>query len=208
MHEMSKAVVRRMSQPGFVGTYFVGEGIDIGAGVDNLAQYGEQFPFMTALKIWDVEDGDAQYMAGVENESFDFVHSSHCLEHLHDPFIGIANWFRILRPGGHLVILVPDEDLYEQGIFPSTYNFDHKCTFTIFKPKSWSPRSVNVFDLVNHLGASAEVINIQLLNSTFRYQLPRFDQTLTPIGDSAIEFILRKRPLDEIEKGGRLPSQT
>ena len=39
---------------------------------------------------------------------------------------------------------VPDEDLYEQGQFPSTYNVDHKWTFTILKTTSWSPCSLNL----------------------------------------------------------------
>ena len=47
----------------------------------------------------------------------------------------------MLEPGGHLIVTVPDEDLYEQGHFPSDYNRDHKWTFTIHKPKSWSERS-------------------------------------------------------------------
>jgi hypothetical protein len=42
----------------------------------------------------------------------------------------------VLKPGGHLVCLVPDEDLYEQGMFPSTFNDDHKRTLTIAKKKS------------------------------------------------------------------------
>ncbi|CAN7585213.1 hypothetical protein [Polaromonas sp. LjRoot131] len=41
--------------------------------------------------------------------------------------------------------------------------------------------------------------------ATFRYGLPRFDQTLTPVGESAIEFVVRKRPDKEVEQGGRLP---
>ncbi|MBA2690435.1 MAG: class I SAM-dependent methyltransferase [Burkholderiales bacterium] len=203
MHEMSKSVVRRMSMPGFVGKYFAGDGIDIGAGPDNLAQYSEQFPLMTSLRVWDLPDGDAQYMAGVDDETFDFVHSSHCLEHLRDPLEGLSNWLRILKPGGFLIGLVPDEDLYEQGQFPSTFNSDHKHTFTIFKTKSWSPKSINVVDLVSHLGAPIEVMHIQLLHSTFRYQMARFDQTLTPIGECAIEFVFRKRTTEEMDKGGQ-----
>jgi SAM-dependent methyltransferase len=194
-----------MSTPGFVSKYFVGDGIDIGGGPDPLAQYSEQFPAMTSLRVWDLEDGDAQYMQGVGDATFDFVHSSHCLEHLHDPFEGIMNWFRILKPGGYLVVLIPDEDLYEQGIFPSTFNSDHKHTFTIFKTKSWSSKSINVFNLVSHLGPLVEVMHIQLLHATFRYQLNRFDQTLTPIGDCAIEFVFRRRAQEEIERGGRFP---
>src|SRR3546814_12230808 len=71
---------------------------------------------------------------------------------------GLRNWFRILKPGGHLIVTVPDEDLYEQGIFPSAYNPDHKWTFTIWKAASWSPKSRNLIDLVRSLGEAAEEI--------------------------------------------------
>lgn len=48
------------------------------------------------------------------------------------------------------------------------------------------------------LGESAEVEKIELLNAGYRYKLPRFDQTLTPIGECAIELIIRKRTPKEI----------
>jgi len=158
---------------------------------------------MGEVRTWDWEDGDAQYLAGVGNESFNFVHSSHCLEHMEDPLIALANWFRVLRPGGHMVIIVPDEDLYEQGIFPSTFNPDHKWTFTIFKTRSWSERSLNVIDLVRELGEAAELLRLELLFSTYRYDLPRYDQTMSPVGEAGIEFVIRKRLASEIADGGR-----
>ncbi|MGH1556812.1 hypothetical protein ACRAWD_01360 [Caulobacter segnis] len=36
---------------------------------------------------------------------------------MRDPKEALENWLRILKPGGHLVCLIPDEDLYEQGVF-------------------------------------------------------------------------------------------
>lgn len=136
MKECSKSVMRRLADPNFVNRYFVGTGIDIGGAPDPLNVYQELFPRMGEVRIWDLADGDAQLMEGVEEETFGFVHSSHCLEHLHDPGMGLVNWLRILQPGGHLVVTFPDEDLYEQGTFPSTYNADHKWTFTIHKTES------------------------------------------------------------------------
>ncbi len=43
-----------------------------------------------------------------------------------------------------------------------------------------------------------EIKKIELLDATFRYQLnqqlgqPRFDQTLTPVGECGIEFVVKK----------------
>jgi len=204
MKECSKSIIRRLSNPNFVRKYFSGNGIDIGGKPDPLILYKELFPLMGDVRTWDIEDGDAQQLNGLENESFDFVHSSHCLEHLHDPEEGIKNWFRILRAGGHLVITVPDEDLYEQSVFPSTFNHDHKWCFTIFKHNSWSEKSINIFDLLIKLGKEAQIIKIELLDSTYRYNFPRYDQTLTPIGESGVEIIVRKLTPQEIESGGVL----
>lgn len=202
MKECSKSIQRRLSDSNFLRKYFVGSGVDIGGKPDPLLLYKEFFPLVTSLVTWDWEQGDAQFLAGVVDGSLDFVHSSHCLEHLYDPAEGLKNWLRVLRYGGHLVVTVPDEDLYEQGIFPSTYNKDHKWTFTIYKSKSWSDRSINLLDLIRVLGAEAELIKIERLTSTYRHELPRYDQTITPVAECGIEFVIRKRHKLEVEMGG------
>ncbi len=206
MKECSKSISRRLANANFLTRYFVGHGLDIGGKPDPLALYVELFPRAKAIRTWDLEDGDAQFLEGIADQSYDFVHSSHCLEHLINPTEGMHNWFRVLKPGGHLIVTVPDEDLYEQGTFPSTFNKDHKWTFTIFKHDSWSGSSINLIDLVNALGSAAEIVKVELLDSTYRYRLPRFDQTLTPVGECGIEIILRKRTAEEVDYGGRKPS--
>jgi SAM-dependent methyltransferase len=131
MRECSKSITRRLADHNFQRRYFVGKGVDIGGKPDPLSLYTHVFDHMTEVRVWDKEDGDAQYMNGVPDEHFDFVHSSHCLEHLVDPLVGLKNWLRVTRPGGYIVVTVPDEDLYEQGVFPSTFNGDHKWTFAV-----------------------------------------------------------------------------
>lgn len=207
MRELSKSIVRRMNNSNFVRKYFKGDGIDIGGLPDPLILYQEFFPLMNSVRIWDLEDGDAQYMKGVPDNSVDFIHSSHCLEHLNDPFEGLSNWLRVIKPNGYIIVTIPDEDLYEQGVFPSTFNLDHKNTFTIYKEKSWSPNSINVVSLIQNLGSQVQTEKIELLSSTYRFELPRFDQTSTPVGESAIEFILRKTTVEEASMGNRIRKQ-
>lgn len=192
MEETGKATFRRLYDQRFGMRYFVGGGIDIGSGDDSLAKYVRLFQRITSIKSWDLQDGDAQYMMDLEKESFDFVHSSHCLEHMQDPFVALNNWFRILKVGGHLIVTVPDEDLYEQGVFPSLYNNDHKWTFTLWKEKSWCDKSINVFDLIKGLGGGALPLKVERLDAGYRALGKRFDQTKTPIGESGIEFIICK----------------
>ena len=42
------------------------------------------------------------------------------------------------------------------------------------------------------------------MDQTYRYKIPRYDQTVTPIGESGIEIILRKRTTGEIEQKGNI----
>ena len=195
MNELSKSIVRRLSNPNFSTKYFIGDGIDVGGGDDSLAQYSYLFPRVNSIINYDRPEGDAQTLTEIEDNRFDFVHSSHCLEHLVDPLLGILNWLRILKVGGYLIVTVPDEDLYEQGAFPSTFSDEHKWTFTIYKKKSWSTKSYNVIDILTDpellIGISIE--KIELLDATFDYSKPRQDQTLTSmITESCIEFIVQK----------------
>ncbi|RKP58451.1 tetratricopeptide repeat protein [Pararobbsia silviterrae] len=193
-NETSKQMLRRASDRRFGTRWIVGDGIDIGCGPDPLSKVSDFFPLMRTVRPWDLPDGDAMLMDGVADDSYDFVHSSHCLEHLVDPVTALANWIRICKPGGHVVITVPDEDLYEQGVWPSTFNQDHKWTFTILKPESWSPRSINVVQLLAHFQGEVEILKLEKLDSTFDYRQPRYDQTMYSLAESAIEFVLKKRP--------------
>ena len=48
------------------------------------------------------------------DESQDAIYTSHCLEHISDYNRAILEWFRVLKPGGHLVIIVPHQYLFER----------------------------------------------------------------------------------------------
>ena len=204
MKETSKALSRRLHLPDFATRYFVGLGLDIGAASDPLSQYGEAFPAMKGVRAWEVTDGDAQYLSGLADNSFDFVHASYMLQCMADPREALRHWLRVLKPGGHMVLLVPEEDLYEQGFWPSRYNHDNRWTFTMFKTKSWSPVSLNLVEVVQALGSQADIRRLEVLGSGYRHNLPRFDQTLTPTAESAIEVVIRKRPQAEAVAGGRI----
>ena len=207
MKETSKSVARRARQPEFITRYFVGQGLDIGGSSDPLALYGEQFPGMTGAKVWDAAEGDLQHLTGLADNTFDFVHAAFTLQKMASPAEALRHWLRVLKPGGHMVVLVPDEDMYEQGYWPSRHNPEHRWTFTLFKPKSWSPVSVNLLETLASLGIQADLRRIEALDSSYRHRLPRFDQTLTPVGEAAIEFVIRKRPQPEAVAGGRLNAE-
>jgi len=194
--EQSKSAKRRFSDGAFHSRYFVGDGIDIGGKPDPLGQYAGVFPMMRSARTWDLEDGDAQYLASIPNDYFDFVHSSHCLEHMVDVYESLRNWIRVLKPGGYLIVTIPDEDLYEQRIFPSRFNPDHKWTFTMAKTSSWSPRSINVVDLIKNFCGDLELERLTLHRDFYREALRErgLDQTGTPVAECSIEFVCLKRP--------------
>ena len=108
----------------------------------------------------------------------------------------LRNWVRIVKPGGYVIVTVPDEDMYEQGVWPSATNPDHKWTFTMQKPESWSPRSINVLELLVGLSDVAETEKVEVQRDFFHPEIvPYFDidQTMTLVTECSIEFILRKR---------------
>ncbi len=192
--EQSKSAKRRFNLGEFHTKYFVGDGIDIGGKPDPLGQYAGVFSKMRSAQTWDLEDGDAQYMEGVPDNCYDFVHSSHCLEHMNDPKKAFENWVRIAKPGGHIITTVPDEDLFEMGVFPSKFNPDHKWTMTIYKEKSWSPKSVNIMELLKSVSNQIQIIKIELIEDFYREQYVEreIDQTNTPVAECCVEFIVRK----------------
>jgi SAM-dependent methyltransferase len=155
-----------------------GRGIDIGCGPD---------PVTPEARRFDTDDGDANVASQYVKEQFDFVYSSHCLEHMHDAKATILDWWKLVKPGGYLFVVVPDEDLYEQGVFPSRYNPDHKATFTVSKAQSWSPKSVNVLDLALSL-PGGKIMSLQL-------QDRKYDRGIMGVGrlkpDLFVRFLAR-----------------
>jgi ADP-heptose:LPS heptosyltransferase/predicted SAM-dependent methyltransferase len=57
------------------------------------------------------------------------VFSSHLLEHIEDWGAALREWWRIVKPGGHLVLYLPHADLYPNVGQPGA-NPDHKHDFT------------------------------------------------------------------------------
>ena len=63
---------------------------------------------------------EAAVLQGIPDAAYDFVLSSHCLEHVANPLAALHEWHRVVRPGGHLVLLLPDP----------AHTFDHRRPIT------------------------------------------------------------------------------
>jgi len=148
----------------FIKKYFKGRIIDIGGGGDPIAQNIEVFDLKNG-------DGDAQFILNYrEKETYDCVHSSHCLEHMKNVPSALNQWWDLLKPGGYLIIIVPHEDLYEQGIWPSLFNRDHKATFRLNKQDSWSPVSYDIYQLINDL-PNSKILHAEIHDQNLDYKL-------------------------------------
>jgi predicted SAM-dependent methyltransferase len=125
MSETTKAKERRLKE-GFFEKYIDNKKV-IDIGVGRLETWDGADPVSPDCDTWDKDNGNAEIMEGVVDETYDTVYNSHLLEHLNQPELAIHNWMRILKPNGHLIIAVPHRDLYERRTtLPSRWNGDHK----------------------------------------------------------------------------------
>jgi SAM-dependent methyltransferase len=85
--------------------------LDVGCGKSPYREIIEARGF--GLKTLDIDDSDCpDYIGDVENTglpsgSFFIVICTQVLEHLTDPLSGLREIFRILKPGGHLILSAP-----------------------------------------------------------------------------------------------------
>lgn len=79
--------------------FCVGEGVDVGPG---------RWPFPGATPV----DVGSEYSAmALPPGPFDYVFSSHCLEHLRNPIAALEHWRTRLKPQGVLFLYLPHPDM-------------------------------------------------------------------------------------------------
>jgi len=175
--ETFKAKERRLNE-GFFQKYCIGKGLDIGYGGDLLCSNCEGF---------DYENGDAQYMNGIEDNSYDFVYSSHTLEHLDNPAKALKNWFRIVKKHGFLILYVPHRDLYEKRTsLPSKWNPDHKFYFLL--SESLNEFTLGIIPLIENNLINFEIIYAKVCD----YNHTITDPDIHSDGEYSIEIVVKK----------------
>lgn len=65
---------------------------------------------------------EATDLSDIPNLKYDFLLSSHCLEHVANPLKALKEWNRVLKPKGMLVLILPDKN----------FTFDKKRPYTSF----------------------------------------------------------------------------
>jgi SAM-dependent methyltransferase len=165
MNESEKTHKIRSAE--FIEKYFQGNIIDIGAG---------NAPVISDAEIFDLKDGDANVLSRYKTKNtYDLVHSSHCLEHMVDAKSALNEWWSLLKSGGYMILVVPDHDLYEQKIWPSIFNKDHKHSFTITSQKNFSSAPINLVSLLKSI-PDLKIISQEIQDHGYCYNL----QNLNP----------------------------
>jgi SAM-dependent methyltransferase len=157
-------------------------GIDIGAQSDPLNHTFRRFDFVYG-------DGDATDMIGIPENTFWTVYASHVLEHLKFPQKALRRWYEILKPGGHLIVLVPHRDLYERKRFPpSNWNAEH--TYFWLPDAEDPPSTKSLKKEVLTAIPNPDIVQFRVLDDGYDHSIPADEH---PIGEFSIECIVRKR---------------
>jgi SAM-dependent methyltransferase len=116
------------------------------------------------------------------DESQDAVFVSHCLEHIEDYRAVLADWYRVLKISGYLIIAVPHQHLYERkALPPSRFNAGHKRFYT--------PRSL-LAEVEEALPAGGyRIRSLRDIDDGFDYTLP---PEVHARGCYEIELVLQK----------------
>lgn len=113
--------------------------------------------------------GDAARLP-VNDNSLDFLYSSHLLEDYADWLPILTEWVRVIKPGGNLVILLPDRELWLAALRrgqPPNYAHQHEA-------------------YVGELSNYAEALNLEVLEDRL---------TNSVENDYNILFVAKKKPL-------------
>lgn len=91
----------------------------------------------------------------LEDESIDFVISSHVLEHFYNPIKALKEWYRVIKKGGYIFMIVPHKER----------TFDKEKPRTTLKElleRDWCQKDFNghwsvwitedILELIEHLG--------------------------------------------------------
>lgn len=204
MREASKAMNRRNEEASFFCSrygsiewmeIFKGSALDVGCGDDIINK--DLWPHLKTVNGFDTEDGDANSIdAYFEPNTFDVIHGSQVIEHLHDPKDFLHRCLKILKKKGHIVMTMPDLVLYESMSWPSNFNADHKTTWSMLYPRSPAPNHIYLPDFLNSFNDVAETLLCRLVDTNYCYKTwTRRDQTFN-FEDGVEcwnEFVIRKK---------------
>jgi ubiquinone/menaquinone biosynthesis C-methylase UbiE len=100
--------------------YCNGKGCDIGFGGDKVKKenclgidYSQPYAYTGKDKV-DIACDVMNEKIPVADDSFDYVYTSHLIEDFVDTKMALVEFIRILKSGGNLILVFPDQPKYEQ----------------------------------------------------------------------------------------------
>lgn len=114
--------------------YLLKGGLDIGCGPNKVWAHligidsGKDTQLFGVRMKPDMVLPDAADLGIFASASMEAVYSSHTLEHMVDWQAALREWWRLVKPGGHLILYLPHRDLYPRIGTPGA-NPDHKHDF-------------------------------------------------------------------------------
>lgn len=214
--ETSKAnSLRRSKETNFVNKFFVGKGIDVGAGSNPLnyqkigyrdsafysnyrfLKNNSYFPKIESVKIyssdWDNKN-EAEIILNREGtRNYDFCYSSNLLEHVKNFQRSLLDFSLVTKANGYIISCVPDFFLYEKEIWPPNKNLDHVSCFSVNRDINFD----NHYNLSKVLAyhTNLQVLKLELADTLYDYSIEdkNLDQTNTePHGaECFIEFVCK-----------------
>lgn len=162
-----------------VASFLRGRGIDLGCGNEKIAPdalgvdlYGEEADIRLDL-------GAPDSLAMFADGGFDYVYSSHCLEDFKETRVILEQWWRLVRPGGHLILYGPDPDYYP-----------HKDTAGANPSHKVDLHGGQVWEILKGLG-SASLVHLSRHNETNEYSWLLVVRKTTALRARALEMLHR-----------------
>jgi len=127
-----------------------GNGVDLGAGIHKVRPEALGVDFGSNGINW---IGDVTDLNWFRDNVLDYVFSSHCLEHVTDDRAALREWIRVLKPGGRLVLYLPDDAVFDNTEMVKSGEHQHVYTQESLYSLLSSIPEISVASVQQHAGA-------------------------------------------------------
>lgn len=98
----------------FIERYTTGIGLDLGSGGYKVFENAITVDRRKLPKVDVVDDIETLNLVREDIAPVQFVLASHCLEHVKTPEACVSMWSGLIKPGGYLILILPDPRLYTE----------------------------------------------------------------------------------------------
>lgn len=109
-----------------VASYLRGNGLDIGCGNEKVCSEATGIDIAGTAADIKLDLSADNALSIFADGVFDYVFSSHCLEDFKCTKEILAEWWRVIKPGGNLILYGPDPDYYPR-VGTAGANTNHQC---------------------------------------------------------------------------------